>query len=92
MIRFAKDGWMNTLWEWMNRMKTLRFQDEWDEFLRNWMRNNKMAFTLKIYIKILHSLLANDYSFQTFHDFIQQPNNKKIVILRHDNESLKGFG
>jgi len=56
------------------------------------MRNNKMDFTLKIYKKFLHSLLANDYSFQTLENFIQHPNKEKIVILRHDNESLTGFG
>ena len=47
-----------------------------------------MDFTLKIYKKFLHSLLANDYSFQTLENFIQQPNNKKIVILRHDVDRL----
>ena len=39
---------------------------------------------LKIYKKFLHSLLANDYSFQTLENFIQHPNKEKIVILRHD--------
>ena len=41
-------------------------------------------FTLKIYKKFLHSLLANGYSFQTLENFIEPPNKEKIVILRHD--------
>ena len=40
-------------------------------------------FTLTIYRKLLHELLANGYSFQTLQDFIQQP-EAKAVILRHD--------
>jgi len=48
-------------------------------------------FTLKTYKKFLQELLASDYSFQTLRDFIQQP-EEKTVILRHDNESLTGFG
>jgi len=52
------------------------------------MRNNKMDFTLKIYKQFLHSLLANDYSFQTLENFIEHPNKEKIVILRHDVDRL----
>jgi hypothetical protein len=40
-------------------------------------------FTLTNYKKLLHELLANGYSFQTLQDFIQEPENK-TVILRHD--------
>ena len=40
-------------------------------------------FTLKTYKKVLQAFLASGYSFQTFQDFIQQP-EKKSVILRHD--------
>ena len=40
-------------------------------------------FTLTIYRKLLQELLANSYSFQTLQDFIQQPEDK-TVILRHD--------
>ena len=47
-------------------------------------------FTLKIYKKFLHSLLANDYSFQTLENFIEHPNKEKIVILRHDVDRLSG--
>jgi len=48
-------------------------------------------FTLTTYKKVLQALLINSYSFQTLQDFIQQPEDK-TVILRHDNESLTGFG
>ena len=47
-----------------------------------------MDFTLKIYKQFLHSLLANDYSFQTLENFIEHPNKEKIVILRHDIDRL----
>ena len=40
-------------------------------------------FTLKTYNNLLQELLASGYSFQTFQDFIQQP-EYKAVILRHD--------
>ena len=49
-----------------------------------------MDFTLKIYKKFLHSLLANDYSFQPLENFIQHPNKEKIVILRHDVDRNPG--
>jgi hypothetical protein len=45
-------------------------------------------FTLKIFKKFLHSLLANDYSFQTLENFIEHPNKEKTVILRHDVDRL----
>lgn len=40
-------------------------------------------FTLTTYKILLQELLPNGYSFQTFQDFIQQPEDK-AVILRHD--------
>jgi len=40
-------------------------------------------FTLKTYKKLLQQLLASGYSFQTLKDFVQQPEDKS-VILRHD--------
>ena len=40
-------------------------------------------FTLTIYNKLIQELLTCGYSFQTLHDYIQQPENK-TVILRHD--------
>ncbi len=44
-------------------------------------------FTLKTYKKLLQALLANGYSFQTFQDFIQKPEDK-TVIFRHDVDRL----
>ncbi len=46
-------------------------------------------FTLTTYKKLLQELLANDYSFQTLQDFIQQAEDK-TVILRHDVDRLPG--
>ena len=46
-------------------------------------------FTLATYKKLLQELLASGYSFQTFQDFIQRPEDK-TVILRHDIDSLAG--
>ena len=40
-------------------------------------------FTLTTYEEILQVLHTNGYSFQTFQNFFQQPNDK-TVILRHD--------
>jgi len=46
-------------------------------------------FTLKIYKKLPHKLLANGYSFQTLQDFSKRPQDK-TVILRHDVDRLPG--
>jgi len=46
-------------------------------------------FTLTTYKKLLQELLANDYSFQTLQDFIQQP-IEKAIIIRHDVDRLPG--
>ena len=40
-------------------------------------------FTLTTYRKLIQELLTNDYSFQTLQGFIQQPEDR-TVILRHD--------
>jgi len=40
-------------------------------------------FTLTTYKNLLQDLFTNGYSIQTLQDFIQQPEDK-IVILRHD--------
>jgi len=40
-------------------------------------------FTLTTYKKLLQEILGNGYSFQTLKAFIQQPEDK-AVILRHD--------
>jgi len=42
-----------------------------------------MDFTIKQYKKLLQSLKDQEYSFQTFEEFVKTPNNK-VVILRHD--------
>lgn len=42
-----------------------------------------MDFTLQKYRELLIILKKNDYSFQTFEDFIKKP-KKKVVVLRHD--------
>jgi hypothetical protein len=46
-------------------------------------------FTLTTYKKLLEELLTNSYSFQTLQDFIQEPENK-TVILRHDVDRKPG--
>ncbi len=46
-----------------------------------------MDFTVKKYTKLLQSLINQDYSFQTFDDFISNP-NKRVVVLRHDVDLL----
>jgi len=42
-----------------------------------------MDFTFKKYKELLKALKGGDYIFQTFEEFIQNP-NKKVVVLRHD--------
>ena len=42
-----------------------------------------MDFTLKIYRELLVALKTR-YVFQTFEDYIRKPENKKLVVLRHD--------
>jgi len=46
-------------------------------------------FTLKIYIKLLHSLNETGLSFQTYRDFTTQPKEKTILLrrLREGEES-----
>ena len=46
-----------------------------------------MDFMLTTYKNLLQELLANGYSFQTLQDFIQQAEDK-TVILRHDVDRL----
>ena len=46
-------------------------------------------FTLKTYKKLLQVLHTNGYSFQTLQDFIQQPEDK-VIILRHDVDLKPG--
>lgn len=42
-----------------------------------------MDFTVRQYQKLLHSLIKQDYHFQTFENFLRNP-HKKTIILRHD--------
>ena len=42
-----------------------------------------MDFTLKVYRKLLTTLLKGGYNFQTFEAFLETP-KKKAVVLRHD--------
>lgn len=46
-----------------------------------------MDFTQKIYKQLLESLLEQGYTFQSFEEFVTQP-NKKVVVLRHDVDKL----
>jgi hypothetical protein len=42
-----------------------------------------MDFDIKTYSRFLDATLRNGYSFQTFKDYLKEP-NKKVIILRHD--------
>lgn len=42
-----------------------------------------MDFTLKKYKELLQILIEQDYSFQTFEEFVKKPEDK-VVVLRHD--------
>jgi len=46
-----------------------------------------MDFTLKKYIQLLDSLIEQGYTFQTFIEFLEKPQDKSI-ILRHDVDLL----
>jgi len=43
-----------------------------------------MDFTLKTYKSLLETLTNNGYRYQTFSDYLQNPDDGKTVILRHD--------
>lgn len=47
-----------------------------------------MDFTLKIYQKLLQTLIKNGYAFQTFEAFLLNPKSK-VIILRHDVDARK---
>ncbi|MDF1576654.1 MAG: hypothetical protein P1P86_15820 [Bacteroidales bacterium] len=48
------------------------------------MRKPDMAdFTLNTYIQLLQTLMEQDFSFQTFGDYLTQP-AKRSIVLRHD--------
>ena len=46
-----------------------------------------MNFTIKKYKELLKALKKHKYTFQTFEEFLKNPNNK-VVILRHDVDLL----
>ncbi|NOQ25980.1 MAG: hypothetical protein GQ564_11510 [Bacteroidales bacterium] len=46
-----------------------------------------MDFTLKTYQSLLTNLKGQGYTFQTFHEFLEKP-EKKSIILRHDVDKL----
>ena len=46
-----------------------------------------MDFTINTYKDFLHALISQGYSFQTFEEFLIQPNSKTL-ILRHDVDLL----
>ncbi len=48
-----------------------------------------MDFTIKTYKKLLSSLTARGYTFQTFAEFLENP-APKCIILRHDVEARYG--
>ena len=50
-----------------------------------------MDFTQKIYKELLESLKDEGYTFQTFEQFVQNP-DKKVVVLRHDVDKLPQNG
>ena len=47
-----------------------------------------MDFTIKTYKNLLSSLQSKAYSFQSFEQFIEKPDKKKTVVLRHDVDRL----
>ena len=48
-----------------------------------------MDFTIATYNKLLDALLSQGFSFQTFAEFIEKPEERGIV-LRHDVDALPG--
>ncbi|WP_108868950.1 hypothetical protein [Aquimarina aquimarini] len=46
-----------------------------------------MDFTVKKYTELLESLIRQNYTFQTFDEFIDTP-NQKAIVLRHDVDLL----
>lgn len=48
-----------------------------------------MDFTISKYKELLLSLTQQNYSFQTFDEFLKKP-NRRVIILRHDVDLLPG--
>ena len=49
-----------------------------------------MDFTLTTYKKLLLAFQSAGYTFQTFEQFLSQPADGKVVVLRHDVDELAG--
>lgn len=49
-----------------------------------------LDFTIKTYQLFLNSLIAKDYNFISFQEFIEKPKDKAIV-LRHDVDKYPSF-
>ena len=47
-----------------------------------------MDFTVKIYRKLLDQLIQSGYNFQTFSQFLENPEDK-VILLRHDVDDKK---
>ena len=45
-------------------------------------------FTLKVYRSLLEAFLQAGYRFQTFEEFMEQPAEGKVVVMRHDVDEL----
>ncbi len=45
-------------------------------------------FTVSIYKELIGSLIDGGYSFQVYHDFVNQP-KEKTILLRHDVDARK---
>jgi hypothetical protein len=48
-----------------------------------------MDFTVKTYRKLLNALIDQSYTFQTFHQFLEKP-AERVIILRHDVDAMPG--
>ena len=45
-------------------------------------------FTIKVYKQLLNGLVSNGYSFQTYREFTEHP-EEKVILLRHDVDARK---
>jgi hypothetical protein len=51
-------------------------------------RKIKMDFTVKIYRQLIDQLIDSGYTFQTFSEFLESP-EEKVIMLRHDVDDKK---
>ena len=54
----------------------------------NILRRKHMDFTINTYRNLLDQLLKEDYTFQTFSEFIEKPEDR-VILLRHDVDDKK---